>query len=157
MPVWKMLVWSGHPCPLLLNLPLFLRLTLLSSTEGPKLPAPSSSTQLQTLQLIQQRLLHFFLVLGSQLFSPGRQIERIDRHLTFGIDQSDFDIALLMRQARTDPVQQPRPVLRNHLQQRTRRGALIVEINSRRNYNFDTGNFISALTIAQHLVEISRT
>src|SRR5258708_24935386 len=79
-------------------------------------PTCRSSAKLQTFQFIHQSLLYLLLVFCRQLLPPRGQIKRIDRHLPLGVNQSDLNIALLVRQAGTDPVQQPRPVLRNHLE-----------------------------------------
>src|SRR5579863_2597162 len=62
----------------------------------------SGAATLQTLQLLQQRLCHLAPVFSRQLLFRGRQIKRIDRHLSLGIDQGNFNIAFLLREARTD-------------------------------------------------------
>jgi hypothetical protein len=55
------------------------------------------SPQAQALQLIHQRPLHFCLMFRRQLLSPRSQIKRINCHLSLSIDQSDLNIALLLR------------------------------------------------------------
>jgi hypothetical protein len=55
------------------------------------------SGKFQTFQLMKQRLLHFFLKIRWKFLATRRQVERINRHLSFGIDQGDFNVALLLR------------------------------------------------------------
>src|SRR5215472_19261795 len=63
---------------------------------GPALAAGNSSVPFQ---FIEKGSLDFLLVLRAQLLSAGGEIERVDRHLAFGIDQSNFDVALLIGEA----------------------------------------------------------
>src|ERR1019366_941590 len=59
-------------------------------------------------QLLHQRLLHPPTMLRLKLRSTRRQIKRINRHLPLSVNQSNLNIALLIRQARRNSVQQPR-------------------------------------------------
>src|SRR5580700_294800 len=55
------------------------------------------SREIQTLELVEKRLLHFFLESHRKFLALRSQIKRIDRHLSFRIDQGDFNVALLPR------------------------------------------------------------
>src|SRR5580692_3862163 len=63
------------------------------------------SEHLTPLAILQERLLQLLAMFRLELRSPPGQIKRINGHLPFGIDQSDLDVALLIRQARRDPVE----------------------------------------------------
>src|SRR5258708_22606515 len=93
-------------------------------------------------------------MLWRELGGVERQIERVNRHLSFRVDQSDFDIALLIREAGSYPVQQPWTVLCNHLHQCAGRRACMIKINPGFNFHFGDGAFFGALPIAQHAGEV---
>ena len=71
-------------------------------------------------------------MLGREFSARGGEVKHVDRRLTFGIDQRDVDVAVLLGEDRADPVQQAGLILRNDLNQRAVRGARIVKLNLRR-------------------------
>ena len=68
------------------------------------MPAAPLPTSLIRLQPFQQRTFHSLLMLGCELLSAGGEIEDVDRHLPFGIDQRDFDIAFVVCEVGPDAV-----------------------------------------------------
>ena len=109
------------------------------------------------LQLVEQRIFYLFPVLRRELGSFRRQIKSVNRHLTFGIDQSDLDVALLVGKTGADAVQEPRPVLSDHLEQRARRRAGVIKFNSGLYLHLGDRIVVGALPVAQHAVQVRLT
>jgi hypothetical protein len=80
------------------------------------------------LQDFSQCSLHLFQMRRRQLHPICREIKNINCHLPFSVDESNFDVALVIGKARRNRVQQPGTVLRDHLRLRKRsRSALLDE------------------------------
>src|SRR5260370_38794778 len=76
----------------------------------------SAADGLFAAQLFQQVVVDALLVISADLRAAARQIEHVDGHFAFGIDQSNLAIAFLVRQPRADALQQSGATLGNHLQ-----------------------------------------
>jgi len=90
---------------------------------------PWDSSLRPALQRFSQCPLHLFQLLRRQLLPVRGEIEDIDRHLPFGVDESNFDVALVMGEAGGHRVQEPWTVLCDHPYQRAVGRALAVELN----------------------------
>ena len=96
-------------------------------------------------------------MLRRELCPFRRQIKSVNRHLTFGINQRDLDVALLMGKTGTDAVQKPRPVLSYHLEQRARGRAGIIKFNPCLYLHLGDRILVRALPVAQHAVQVRFT
>src|SRR5579862_4376894 len=88
------------------------------------------------LQLIEQSGFQCPLMFAAELLARGFEIEHIDRHLPFGINQGNFDIAVLLGQTGTDAVQNSWTVLSDYLKQSAMRRAFVIKVDSGLNSNF---------------------
>ena len=70
------------------------------------------------LQLFDQVGFQFRSFALGELSAGRGEIKNVDRHLSFGIYESDLDVAVLVGEARGDSVQQAQLVLRDDLDQR---------------------------------------
>src|SRR5690349_19200232 len=67
-------------------------------------------------EFFSNRCSHTDLLLWGKFPSLGCEVEDVNRHLTFRIDQRDLDVATLPGKPRTYSIKQPRTVLRDYLQ-----------------------------------------
>src|SRR5579862_4818842 len=98
----------------------------LASLAGKAVPLPTHwpqrggrSLRMPAPQRFAQSGLHFPQVVAGQFLAVSGEIENIDRHLPLGVNQSNFDVALVMGETRGNRVQKTRPVLGHHLYERT--------------------------------------
>src|SRR5882762_7989047 len=75
------------------------------------------SASILGIQLFDESGFHPFAMLWRELGPVEGQIKRVNCHLSLGVDQSDLYIALLIRKAGSNPVQQTRTILGNYLHQ----------------------------------------
>src|SRR5258705_1017048 len=76
-----------------------------------------------------------FLLLQFQLSSLRSQIKNVDGLLSFGVDKSDFNVAIKTRQRRSHVVKQASAVLGDDFEQRALGRRSIVKVDSGRDCN----------------------
>src|SRR6202035_1391671 len=87
----------------------------------------------------------------------GREIENVNGHLAFGINERNLNIALLHGKTRTDAIEQARPVLRDDLQNGAARRALVIKLNAGMNFDLVRAGHAAAPAVPQHAVKIGRS
>src|SRR5260370_10179261 len=106
------------------------------------------------LQFIQKIRLAIFLPGRRELGATRGEVENVNRHLTFSVNQRNLDIAVLMGKPGADSVEQAETVLSNHLYQRAAGRTLIIEFNPGLYLHFGYTFRFRAHAVAQHAVEV---
>src|ERR1700722_2479859 len=96
----------------------------------------------------QKRSLELLLGLLIKLRAPNREIKHVDRDLSFGIDQSNLNVAIVSGQSGRDLAQQAGAILSHYLQQGAVRGGSVIEIQPGRYPDHD--GTTQRLTAQQH-------
>ena len=91
---------------------------------------------------------------GIELLPAGREIKSVDRHLPFGLDQRDLDVAVLAGELGADAVKKSRLILRDHLDQGAVRGAVVVNFDLRLHLYLRRGVLLGPHPVAEHAVEV---
>lgn len=82
--------------------PIFASFLDVRKRPGQECPAHGRSA---FLELLEQVAFELLLPARSQLLAVGGEIEGINGHLAFGVDQRDFNVAVLVRKTRRDAME----------------------------------------------------
>src|SRR5712692_10168172 len=113
------------------------------ATAAPRHAATTAYHALEArLELLLERLRNRGLQRGAELGALRGEIEDVNRFLSLGVNQGDFDVAAERGESRTNLVKQAGAILRNDFEQRAVGRAGVVKAHLRRDANF--GGTLSA-------------
>lgn len=99
-------------------------------------------------EIARQRM----LCLAAQLGAALRQVENVDRGLTFRIDKRNLDVAFMRAEREGNLPQKARNVLCHNLQNRGMRRGLRVKLQTRRNLDLCVRSVACVASCLQHLL-----